>query len=239
MLQRMLGPAGDAGQLGRGAGAPGGARAEHARVAEPAGGRGGRLHVPVHGRHGRVPRAGDALLADAARNGRARRARRGRGGSRERDAATGADRGELRPTTIEPGFMRTATGSALISVGRDARDLHRLGAGERAPLDGGQGHGLGDGRVRDAAGVDGRAQAARRDQGAPGRAHGRDPAPDRTVAARGGRLRGARRAHDLPGLRRAAGRRGHSVRVDHGRLRRAVAGVCAAARPRAGSSARR
>ncbi len=30
--------------------------------------------------------------------------------------------------------MRTATGSALISIGRDARDLHRLGAGRRAAL---------------------------------------------------------------------------------------------------------
>jgi ribonuclease PH len=33
----------------------------------------------------------------------------------ERSYGRGAD--ELRPTTIEPGFMRTATGSALISVG--------------------------------------------------------------------------------------------------------------------------
>src|SRR3954451_14070133 len=34
---------------------------------------------------------------------------------RERSHGRGAD--ELRPVTIEPGFMRTATGSALISCG--------------------------------------------------------------------------------------------------------------------------
>ena len=67
--------------------------------------------------------------------------------------------------------MRTATGSALISVGRDAGDLHRLGAGERAALDGRQGPRLGDRRVRDAAGLDRRAQAARRDHA--GRQDGR------------------------------------------------------------------
>ena len=36
-------------------------------------------------------------------------------GSRERSYGRAAD--ELRPVTIEPGFVRTATGSALISVG--------------------------------------------------------------------------------------------------------------------------
>ncbi len=36
-------------------------------------------------------------------------------GATERSYGRGAD--ELRPTTIEPGFVRTATGSALISVG--------------------------------------------------------------------------------------------------------------------------
>ena len=35
--------------------------------------------------------------------------------SPERSYGRAAD--ELRPTTIEPGFMRTATGSALISMG--------------------------------------------------------------------------------------------------------------------------
>ena len=34
---------------------------------------------------------------------------------------------DLRPVTIEPGFVDTADGSALISIGRDAGDLHRLG----------------------------------------------------------------------------------------------------------------
>ena len=46
--------------------------------------------------------------------------------------------------------MRTATGSALISLRRDARDLHRLGPGARPALDGRPGPRLGHRRVRDA-----------------------------------------------------------------------------------------
>src|SRR5256884_9383374 len=39
---------------------------------------------------------------------------------------------ELRPTTIEPGFMRTATGSALISVG-ETRVICTASAVESVP----------------------------------------------------------------------------------------------------------
>ena len=67
---------------------------------------------------------------------------------RERSGGRAPD--ELRPVTIEPGFVKTATGSALISCGGHACDLHGLGAGVGAALDGGQGPRLDDGRVRHA-----------------------------------------------------------------------------------------
>jgi ribonuclease PH len=44
----------------------------------------------------------------------------------------GRSAGELRPTTIEPGFMRTATGSALISVG-ETRVICTASAEESVP----------------------------------------------------------------------------------------------------------
>ena len=70
------------------------------------------------------------------------------------------------PTTIEPGFVRTATGSALITMGETrviCTASHQDGvpkwlAGQRARL--------GHRGVRDAPGVDRRAQAARRRRGA-------------------------------------------------------------------------
>ena len=130
----------------------------------------------------------------------------------------------LRPTTIEPGFVRTATGSALISCG-ETRVICTASAQESVPrwlMGKGRGwvtaeYGMlpastGDRKQRDV--VEGPAR----------RPHGRDPAPDRPLAARGGRLRGARRAHDLRRLRRPAGRRRHPLRLDHRRLRRARAG---------------
>jgi ribonuclease PH len=48
----------------------------------------------------------------------------------ERSYSRAAD--ELRPTTIEPGFMRTATGSALISMG-ETRVICTASAEERVP----------------------------------------------------------------------------------------------------------
>src|SRR6202522_3929405 len=52
------------------------------------------------------------------------------GGSIER--SYGRTPGELRPTAIEPGFMRTATGSALISVG-ETRVICTASAQESVP----------------------------------------------------------------------------------------------------------
>src|SRR5258708_18802661 len=44
----------------------------------------------------------------------------------------GRDAGGLRPTTIEPGFVRTATGSALISIG-ETRVICTASAQESVP----------------------------------------------------------------------------------------------------------
>src|SRR5271167_2081553 len=52
------------------------------------------------------------------------------GGPTERSYGRGAD--GLRPVTIEPGFMRTATGSALISVG-ETRVICTASAQENVP----------------------------------------------------------------------------------------------------------
>ncbi len=71
-------------------------------------------------------------------------------------AASGLDRAGVRA-------HRDRLGADL--DGGDARDLHRLGAGERATLAGRIGPRLGHGRVRNAAGLDRRAQAARHQQG--------------------------------------------------------------------------
>ena len=130
---------------------------------------------------------------------------------------------ELRPTTIEPGFVRTATGSALIACG-ETRVICTASVQESVPRwMAGQGRGwvtaeygmlpasTGDRKQRDVT------------QGPARRPHRRDPAADRPLAARRRRLRGARRAHDLHRLRRAAGRRRHPLRVDHRRLRGARA----------------
>src|SRR6202030_3929096 len=74
------------------------------------------LPLSLHRRRRCVPRARHPLSADAARRNRARRARGARRARMtERSYSRAPD--ALRPTTIEPGFVRTATGSALISVG--------------------------------------------------------------------------------------------------------------------------
>ena len=96
----------------------------------------GPLLVPVHGRRRGLPRARHALPAAAAGRGRAGRlgardARRGSGPmSRERSGGRAPD--ALRPTTIEPGFVRTATGSALISCG-ETRVICTASAQESVP----------------------------------------------------------------------------------------------------------
>ena len=73
----------------------------------------GDYHFLCTGGYGRVPRARRELPADAARRGRAC-GTRSRGGGRVSARSYGRGADELRPTTIEPGFMRSATGSALI-----------------------------------------------------------------------------------------------------------------------------
>ena len=107
-------------------------------------------------------RPGAGLLGVRASSGRERRTggvRHGRLGN-ARGAATGRAPDGLRPTAIEPGFMRTRDRLGADLGRRDARDLHRLGPGGRAALAGRHGQGLGDRRVRHAARLDRRAQAA-------------------------------------------------------------------------------
>ena len=65
----------------------------------------------------------------------------------------GRSAAQLRPTTIEPGFVRTATGSALISMGETRVICTASVQDERAPLDGGLGPRLGHRRVRNAPGL--------------------------------------------------------------------------------------
>ena len=164
-----------------------------------------------------------ALPAAAGRPGRARRDAGGARMTKVRERSGGRAADELRPVTIEPGFVRTATGSALITCG-GTRVICTASVQESVPRWMiGQGPRLADRRVRDAARVDRRAQAARHLQGQAGRPRDRDPAPDRPQPARRRRPRGARRAHDLRRLRRAGGRRRHALRGDHRRLRGARA----------------
>ena len=72
----------------------------------------------------------------------------------ERSGGRAAD--ELRPVTIEPGFVRTATGSALIACGGTRVICTASVRGVGAALDGRPGPRLDDRRVRDAPRVDGR-----------------------------------------------------------------------------------
>ena len=168
MLQRMLGPRRDAGHLGRGRRAQRRARARRARgLLNPRAGEGDYRFLCT-GDVDVVPRARHALPADAARA----RSSTSSSGSRWRHDATRRERSYGRAPDAaaagrrsSPASCRTATGSALISVGRDAGDLHRLGRGRRAALAGGLGPRLGHRRVRDAARLDRRAQAARRQHG--------------------------------------------------------------------------
>ena len=166
MLQRMLGRGVDDRHLRR--------RRSRARSSTCSARRGlgnparrrGRLPLPLHRRRRGVPRA-RARASCSCRSAEVEPVALGarelvRRRRRERERSGGRAPDELRPITIEPGFVRTATGSALISLRRDARDLHRLGPGVRPALDGGPGPRLGDRRVRDAPRLDRRPQAARR-----------------------------------------------------------------------------
>src|SRR5205085_12593077 len=93
------------------------ARAGRPGAAQPAPDR-GQLPLLVHRGPARLPGAGHALFADAAGGGRPDpHPDRDRGVSSDAGRSYGRSPQELRPTTIEPGFVRTAAGSALISVG--------------------------------------------------------------------------------------------------------------------------
>ena len=109
-------------------------------------------------------------------------------------AATTAPQPIRGRSTIEPGFVRTADGSALISPGRDEGDLHRLGQRVGAALDGGQGTGWVTAEYAMLPASTGDRKAARHQPRQAGRARRRDPAADRPLAARRRGLRRARRA---------------------------------------------
>ena len=139
--------------------------------------------------------------------------------------------------TIEPGFVRTATGSALISCG-GTRVICTASVQESVPRwMAGQGRGwmtaeygmlpasTGERKQRDVT---------------KGRPDGRTVEIQRLI---GRSLRGIAdlealgRAHDLRRLRRARGRRRHPLRLDHRRLRGARARAAAAAGEGLSSSA--
>ena len=166
-------------------------------------------------------RAGHPLPADAARRGRPRRPI-GTGGRVTPRRSYGRAPHDLRPVEILPGFVRTATGSALISAG-ETRVICTASVQESVPrwlVGAGRGwvtaeYGMlpastGDRKQRDVS---------------KGRPDGRTVEIQRLI---GRSLRGvidfdgARRAHDLRRLRRAPGRRRDAVRVDHRRHRGAA-----------------
>ena len=140
--------------------------------------------------------------------------------------------GDLRPVSIEPGFVRTATGSALISAGETRvictasvqhsvpRWLARSGRGWVTAEYGMLPASTGERKQRDVS---------------KGRLDGRSVEIQRLI---GRSLRGVvdfealGGAHDLHRLRRAAGRRRDALCVDHGRNGRAAAGLRAADRRR-------
>ena len=134
---------------------------------------------------------------------------------------------DLREINFVTGFVRTATGSALIEAG-GTRVICTASVDEDVPRwMAGQGRGWVTAEYGMLPASTGERKRRDVSQGPPRRAHGRDPAPDRPLAARRDRLQGARRAHRLDRLRRARGRRRHPLRRDHRRLRRARAGACA------------
>ena len=132
---------------------------------------------------------------------------------------------DLRPTSIEPGFMRSATGSALISVG-ETRVICTASAQEGVPR---WLAGRGSGWVTAEYGMLPASTGERRQRDVTrGRPDGRTVEIQRLI---GRSLRGVvdfealgeRTVYlDCDVLR---SRRRHALRVDHGRLRRALAGL--------------
>ena len=125
----------------------------------------------------------------------------------------------MRPVEIEPGFVRTADGSALISVG-ETRVICTASISEGVPRwMRGKGRGWVSAEYAMLPASTGERKVRDSKRGATRRPLDRDPAPDRSLPPRGRRLRGARRARRVGRLRRPAGRRRHSLRLDHRRLR--------------------
>ena len=136
----------------------------------PAGTRRARPRAP------RAPQRLDLVAHEAPALGMGAVGKHVRDDERAHDAPTVAlwndgahERAQLRtrPERAAPGRDRAGLHAHRDRLGadlarRDARDLHRLRPGRRSALDGRPRPRLGDGRVRDAAGVDRRAQAARR-----------------------------------------------------------------------------
>ena len=110
---------------------------------------------------------------------------------------------DIRPVTIDPGFVATADGSALISIGK-TRVICTASVNESVPRwMQGRGKGWVTAEYAMLPASTGDRKAARRLQGQAGRARGGDPAPDRPLAAGRRRLRGAGRTQRLRRLRRA------------------------------------
>ena len=235
MLQRELGR--DVALVVRGRGARRGGRRDARAQAHRARPRPPRL-VPLrlHGRRRGVrerrpplPAAADLERAHA-RRGRARGARLAAGsrpvpGSRSYDSSDATRRprrGRAAPSRPASGLRRDGGRLGAVLDRPDARDLHGQRRRGHAALAARHRARLGQRRVRDAAGLDRRAEAARLLARPPRRPLDRDPAADRPLAARDRRPRGARRAHRVGRLRRPAGRRRHALRGDLRRLRRAA-----------------
>ena len=150
--------------------------------------------------------------------------------TRRPERSGGRAEGDLRPVTIEPGFVKTATGSALISCG-ETRVICTASVQESVPR---WMVGKGRGWVTAEYGMLPASTGERKPRDiSKGRADGRTVEIQRLI---GRSLRGIidfeahGRAHDLRRLRRPHGRRRHPLRLDHRRLRRARARAQAARR---------
>ena len=96
----------------------------------------------------------------------------------------GREPDELRPIRFTRDYTELAMGSVLVEMGRTRRAVHGVGRGAGPAVAAGQGPGLGDRRVLDAAGLDARAGRPRSGAGEAERSDPGDPAAHRPVAAR-------------------------------------------------------
>jgi glutamate racemase len=129
------------------------------------------LLVPVHGRH-RSASTRSARASCSCRSGDVERvaSRPARRCAHEPASAAAGRRTRAAADTIEPGFVSTATGSALISAG-ETRVICTASVEESVPRWMAGRARLADVRVRDAARLHRPAQAARQHARAPGRPH--------------------------------------------------------------------